>query len=413
MLQSRSDLQSYAAGKLQPSYLTVNISPLTRQTLAAGSSWHWSLTLPANKLGLSCFGVYPLTVQVTDAALNVASDPVPMPFWPTNPKACSGQRRPHAFPVSWVWPLIDVPHQTACAGLTTNRLATSIAPGGRLGSLLAVGARYSASARLTWAIDPSLLDAVQTMRTPYRIGASAVCSGGKRERASPTAGHWIAGLRKATAGQMTFLTPYADVNVASLTNHGKYSDLHRAFVAGDQVGNRVLHRTGRPSNAAGPHQFSAIAWPPDGLASRQTLDALITQANVRTVILAAPTVSPVTYTPGAVTGRRAGIGKSQHILLADHTITALLGSKPAVSGRPGDIFGTSQRYLAETAMIASERPNHVRPIMIAPPRRWDPPRQLASDLLADTVSAPWLRPSTVSQLAAMRQQHVYPSVLQG
>ncbi|HEX9066944.1 MAG TPA: DUF6049 family protein, partial [Streptosporangiaceae bacterium] len=41
-------------------------------------------------------------------------------------------------------------------------------------------------------------------------------------------------------------------------------------------------------------------------------------------------------------------------------------------------------------------------ILITPPRRWNPPRRLASGLLAETVSAPWLRPVTANQLTAMR-----------
>jgi len=101
-----------------------------------------------------------------------------------------------------------------------------------------------------------------------------------------------------------------------------------------------------------------------------------------------------------------------HILLADHAISALLGSTAAASPRPGDIFQTSQLYLAETAMIASEAPSNNRPIMIAPPRRWDPPRKLAGGLLADTVSAPWLKPSTAGQMVAQRAEKVYPKVTQ-
>jgi hypothetical protein len=39
--------------------------------------------------------------------------------------------------------------------------------------------------------------------------------------------------------------------------------------------------------------------------------------------------------------------------------------------------------------------------MIAPPRRWDPSRQLAANLLADTTSAPWLQPTTVGQMISL------------
>jgi hypothetical protein len=57
-------------------------------------------------------------------------------------------------------------------------------------------------------------------------------------------------------------------------------------------------------------------------------------------------------------------------------------------------------------MIASEAPSIRRPIMIAPPRRWDPSHQLAANLLADTTSAPWLQPTTVDQMISLPAKRV-------
>ncbi len=51
-------------------------------------------------------------------------------------------------------------------------------------------------------------------------------------------------------------------------------------------------------------------------------------------------------------------------------------------------------------MIAAERPSLARAIVVAPPRRWDPSKALASRLLAETASAPWLRPVSLNHLAA-------------
>src|SRR5262249_820245 len=62
--------------------------------------------------------------------------------------------------------------------------------------------------------------------------------------------------------------------------------------------------------------------------------------------------------------------------------------------------------------IVAEQPRNRRPIVVAPPRRWDPPRRLASNLLAETVSAPWLEPSTAGQLVTMPPEHVYPRLTQ-
>ena len=51
-------------------------------------------------------------------------------------------------------------------------------------------------------------------------------------------------------------------------------------------------------------------------------------------------------------------------------------------------------------MIAAERPALARSIVVAPPRHWDPPAAWPANLLADTVSAPWLRPVSLPRLAA-------------
>jgi len=165
-LGTRSELETFASGDSVPTLPPVSIRPVVIQSLRGGQSWRFAIRLPVAKLGLSCFGVYPLVVQVTDSAFNSARDPVPLPYWPPKATSCASQRRPQPFPISWVWPLIDTPHQNVCAGLTDNMLAARIAPGGRLSNLLAVGARYGSRAGLTWAVDPSLLEALRAMTRP-------------------------------------------------------------------------------------------------------------------------------------------------------------------------------------------------------------------------------------------------------
>jgi Family of unknown function (DUF6049) len=408
-LDSRLQLENFAASNYLPRGAALGIAPLTRPQLGPGQTWSWKLRLPVKDLGLSCFGVYPLTVRVTDSAFQAARDPVPLPYWPAKANSCAVQRRPQPYAISWIWPLIDTPHQGTCAGLINNSLAASIAPDGRLGSLLAAGSRYTAQAKLTWAIDPALLDSVRAMRKPYPIDDSANCRPDSEHPGSRTARRWLTEVLKATAGQPVFLTPFADVDVAALTRNGNISDLKSAFAAAYQVGHQILQRNiSLGASQAGPRQLSAIAWPADGIASETLLDTLAPHVN--TVVLAAPAVSPFSYTPSAVSSKLTGIGKRLHILLADHEITSLLGSKGVASRQPASVFGTSQLYIAQTAMIAAEAPSDQRPVVVAPPRRWNPSAQLATQLLADTVQAPWLKPSTADHVATMRAEHVYPSV---
>src|SRR5262249_59783504 len=68
--------------------------------------------------------------------------------------------------------------------------------------------------------------------------------------------------------------------------------------------------------------------------------------------------------------------------------------------REAAAFGKEQLFLAETAMIASERPGASRAVVAAPPSRWDPSPGLVAGLLEETVDTPWLRPVTLASLAA-------------
>jgi hypothetical protein len=89
------------------------------------------------------------------------------------------------------------------------------------------------------------------------------------------------------------------------------------------------------------------------------------------------------------------------ILLADHVLTGVLATGDTSSGvlPPSTQFAVNQRFLAETAMIAAEAPDLDRSIVVAPPENWSPSATLASDLLSETTSTPWLSPTTLGSLA--------------
>ena len=92
------------------------------------------------------------------------------------------------------------------------------------------------------------------------------------------------------------------------------------------------------------------------------------------------------------------------VLLADHVLTGVLAAGDTPSGvlAPSTQFAVSQRFLAETAMIAAEAPDSDRSIVVAPPENWSPSVSLASELLSETTSTPWLAPVTVGSLAGAR-----------
>ncbi|MGE5289940.1 MAG: DUF6049 family protein [Micromonosporaceae bacterium] len=385
---NRSELDSYASGVIHPDQRVPGATAVLRTAIPPGQSVQWHASFGVNSVGMRDFGVYPLAAAAFDAAgRQIAVERTFLPFW-SGKKAIAQPMR-----ISWVWPLIDQPHRGACAAMLDNSLTANLA-GGRLAGLLQTGRVYATTAQLTWAVDPALLDDANVISHKHRVLKGDRCGPTRGEFGSIAAAAW---LRAVAAQQPVFATPYADPDVAALTHRGLDLDLAAALREGAAVTRQTLGRPGLP-----------MAWPPDGIADSDVLDNMIAkdrsalggsgQGEIKTVILDSsvmPANPSLTYTPDAVTQVHTGVGTTVRVLLADHTITSVLAS---ASAGPGSAIAVSQRFLAETAMIAAEAPNLPRSIVVAPPRRWNPGSQVASQLLRDTVSAPWLRPRYLSKL---------------
>src|SRR6201996_2057490 len=391
-LASRSDLASYASGSLNAD-TPVGTPAKVSNALAPGVTARWKLSLSVHSIGISQFGVYPLAVQAVDASgATVGIERTYLPYWPG--ARAAGASKP--LQIAWIWPLINPPQQGICSALTSNSLASSLASGGRLNTLLSVGTQYASKAGLTWAVDPGLLSSVSTMTHSYRVGASTACDGGTAHAASTAASQWLTGVRSAASHGQLFTTPYDDVDVAALTHQGLDSDLRTAYAQGRSTAGTVLGTSG---------QSSSIAWPADGLADSSVLGNLAVNG-ISTAVLASsemPATGSVFTPDDAVTSTPTPAGTTMKVLLADSTLTGVLGSATASSATTspaGSAFATSQRFLAETAMIEAEDPQAARSVVVAPPRDWDPSATTATDLLTDTTLTPWLSPDTLSSLAS-------------
>ncbi len=404
---NRTQLQHYADGTdpFADSPMSGAVTALTKP-LAPRATAGWSVTLPGSQLPMTGFGVYPLAAEADSSnQTQLAVSRTFLPFWPGK-QGLDPQRQD----VAWIWPLIDQPRQAMCAGLLNNGLAASFGQGGRLSGLLEAGHQYSASAHLTWAIDPALLANAATMTKPYHAGGVAGCRSLREgspqpapEPASRAAKAWLAQLKSATAGQQVFVTPYGDADLAALLRYNLNADLDQAFKAGRLVAGQALGSSLSAPAAGTPASPNGIAWPANGSLNHADLVSLAASYGITTVVLDSTAMPPSpqrNYTPSAQATAPDGTGSGMKVLLSDDRITSVIGLANSASDSQATKFSVQQRYLAETAMIAAERPNLARSIVVAPPRRWDPPAGLAGDLLAETVSAPWLRPVSLGQLAA-------------
>ena len=120
---TRDQMDQYASqgtgASLQPVGSLVDIAA----SLKPGATAKWRASFQVNVVGITEFGVYPVTAQLVDMAGDVlASDPTLLPFWPGQQAA--GLLRP--LDIGWTWPLIDQPHHQVCSALTNSDLTGSL-----------------------------------------------------------------------------------------------------------------------------------------------------------------------------------------------------------------------------------------------------------------------------------------------
>ena len=388
--QTRDAMDGYVSQGTGASLQQAGDPFFLRASLRPGATAQWHASFQVNAVGMTQFGVYPVTAQLSDSQGGVLGlDQTLLPFWPGSQAA--GLARP--LDIAWAWPLIDQPHHQVCSALSNNDLAASLAPGGRLSALLTAGRAYP-GAHLTWVIDPALLSDVSTMTKTYQVASGTGCSPAPYEPASKAARTWLSTLRTITSSQPTVITPYANVDVSALVHSGLTSDITSAYAMGYTVADNVLYGRFKPS----------IALPAGGTADLSVLTNLATAQHIGTVVLDSsemPPTNPDAFEDDAVTSVRTADGLTMTALLADHVLTGVLAAGDTSTGAlpPGTQFAVSQRFLAETAMIAAELPDSDRSIVVAPPEDWSPSAPLASQLLNETTSTPWLAPTTLGSLA--------------
>jgi hypothetical protein len=383
------------AGTSAPSLQPAGTSYVTG-SVANGTTVGWSVSFPAASF-YAQFGVFPVEVRAGAAGATAAARTL-LPFWPGGDAAT----QPKGLQTAWVWPLIDTPQQGACnQTLATSDLAGSVAPGGRLYTLLGAGASWARDDQLTWSIDPALLSDVSVMTRAYYTHGTADCSERFRERPSPAAKKWLAQLGTSTADEPAFLTPYANVDVAALSHAGLDLNIQAAYRVGETVADQILPNTfGKNGTGNGDGGTLKAAWPADGRADAGVLTSLAQYGGIGTVVLSSDELSSASSSGGedALARTVNDEGTDMSVLLANSRITSLLGSA-SPTATPSGQFALTQDFLAQTAMIAAELPNSARSLVIAPPTGWDPSPAEANALLSITDHAPWLHPAALSSLA--------------
>lgn len=343
-----------------------------RPELPPGEAAPFELRAPLEQLRLEAFGVYVIGAEALASGLPAGVARTFLPWVPAGP-------RPKPLQLSWVWPLVDVPHPGA-ARTTRERLVASVRPGGRLDRLAAAGATLETG--LAWMVDPLLLEELEAL----------AAGGGEGAREAQA---WLERVRRAASQTELQGLPYADPDVVALVRNGQADAVREAVAEGRRVTERVLGRRALPG------EEGQLSWPPLGALDAPTAGVL-RAAGVEAFVLsdfALPLDAPLPYTPTGRGRLAAGepSGSPAEALLYDEVLSTLAG---VPTPTPHAQVLAARRFVAETAMIAAERPCCTRRVLVAPPRRWDPAPEVVNALLSATTELPWLQPAPVRELRA-------------
>ncbi|MHB1288065.1 DUF6049 family protein [Georgenia sp.] len=193
----------------------------------------------------------------------------------------------------------------------------------------------------------------------------------------------------STAGREILVLPWADADVSALAHAGRTElltdALDRAAPLATELGVRA-----------------DVAWP---VSADQESVAAATATGAAAVVLPAAALTPttgLTYTASARATVPLEDGTTQAVLTDEYASASLAGRLlPRVASGSDELVDldpltTRQFLLAQTAVIARERPSDPRPLVLALPRDFDGDATDLGEVLAALAAAPWVEPTTLS-----------------
>jgi hypothetical protein len=356
-------------------------------SLAAGQSASYQLQIPYRQLGISGEpGIYWLAVHVIgthpDGTRTGTADARARTFIPLVPKALSSP----PIDVCLVWPITSPVRQRGAGVLLDDRLGASMEPDGRLERMLSMGS--SAPSSINWLIDPAVLRAAHAMAGGYQI--NALPSDGDSPEPlpgeHPDAGKAFANnLIGAAAGREQYALPFADTDVGAVVH------AHR--------GKLLALTTATSSQALADNgiQAASLDWPSGGEADKAMVLAASRTGSLAS-LLSSDALPQWSRRSGSLLNV-PGVNATGRTIVYDANIFE--GGPP-----PGDVnsaLQVRQRLLTEAALDVLS--GHEHPLVVVPPRHWDPgPDWMAANFFFG-LKVPWLK---LSPLALALSQEPVP-----
>ncbi|WP_034089355.1 DUF6049 family protein [Streptacidiphilus albus] len=384
-------------------------APVQLGTLAPGAttSGPFTLVIRISSLNLSSDGVYELDV---DASGSIGGDSTPQPLGISRtylPYFTSTSAKPTQ--VATLWPLVEQPSvqpqrfsnasQADQAVLSSDTLASDLGADGRLGQLESIGAE-NPSVKLSWVIDPDLVDTVNAMRGHYQVVSgpagftgptSPSCGCTTAGSGSQAASTWLQGLQGALTGlgpDQVLALPYADPDLASLAhNRSDIAPLSSLLTAASSQSSLDLLQTSADHS---------VAWPYQGYLDSSVVS--LTRKLHDTMIVANSDSLPSPDLTKSTPNAARSLGDGSTAVVADSAISDIFSGN--LSTQSAQTMA-EQRFLAETLEITEELPNQQRSILIEPPRDMAP--STADTLMHALVAAQsgrWIKTASFGTVAA-------------
>ena len=329
--------------------------------------------------------VYPLyfsahnTVDGIDQLLGVASTFMPAFY-----------KKPQPVRVSWVWPLLEPPHRFLDDTVfTDDTLAESVSTG-RLSRALAVVEQVGPEIPMTLLIDPELLDELEVMATESYTVQNSDGKTTTPGTGQTAASAWLDRLSSVLVDDPEVsveLTPYADPDVETLTEHDRsWSSIMPAAMT-----TRVTQAlAGRPLD-------STLAWPDTGAISKPTLRHLVGQGVTTLLLNSAAVRAPVPQ--GSVAPLLLRLDAKRQVAAALLSPAIQKDAAKAISAS-GDGLAAIPSLVAELAVRAAQEPDLEHSVTIAAPRYVDPDVTVAVRTILETSRSTFAKPIALSDATA-------------
>lgn len=298
--------------------------------------------------------------------------------------------------------VLPVQHQpTVLAGTVTDNesLGESVSQGGRLSRLVQAGAGH----RVSWLVDPSVLDEAKLLADGYQVRTTpgrAPATGAYQQAAAD----WLTGFDTARGANPVVFLPYADPDVAGLVEHNVPHLVRRArTLTAENIA--AAQKAGWKGSAP----VSGYWLDPAGAGDRTLAATATGRPNDLGIVSswAWPVTDRPTLTPSPVVTVPAGTGTSR-VVVNDAALTA---------GGPDDGAASAiqvrQRFIAETALLARGT-GPAATVVAVPPRGFDPDGTATATLMT-ALDTPWVNQvglDAVLRAAAPRPARALPDTQQ-